>query len=122
MDIESEVAGKSVSVRKSDIHGKGLFAQRSFKAGEKVGEFKGAPAKREGMHVIFIPVEKKEKWSGIIRKEGGQWWKALKIANEFKFLNHSSRPNCEAREIEIVALRNIRPGEEMTIHYGDDWD
>lgn len=41
--------------------------------------------------------------------------------------NHSARPNAEfrynypAREIEMVAIKNIRAGEEITHDYGGTW-
>lgn len=41
------------------------------------------------------------------------------------FINHSCDPNCEVRDSKkgkvIVAIRNIREDEEITIYYGDDW-
>ena len=39
-----------------------------------------------------------------------------------RYINHACRPNCEAqvvgRRIYIHAKRAIRPGEELTCHYG----
>src|SRR5262245_33310581 len=44
--------------------------------------------------------------------------------NPARFLNHSCLPNCEAQEIAgqiwLVALRDIRAGEELTFNYGYD--
>lgn len=44
--------------------------------------------------------------------------------NPARFLNHSCSPNCEAQEVAgqiwIVALRDIRLGEELTFNYGYD--
>jgi hypothetical protein len=46
--------------------------------------------------------------------------------NPARFLNHSCAPNCEAEldagHIWIVALRNIKAGEELTFNYGYDLD
>jgi uncharacterized protein len=46
--------------------------------------------------------------------------------NPARFLNHSCAPNCEAElvngRIWIVALRDIRAGEEVTFDYGYDLD
>ena len=41
--------------------------------------------------------------------------------NALRFLNHSSRPNAEFLGLELHAIRNIQPGAEVTIHYGDAW-
>jgi SET domain-containing protein len=44
--------------------------------------------------------------------------------NPARLLNHSCAPNCEAvldeGRIWIIALRDIRPGEELTFNYGYD--
>jgi hypothetical protein len=44
--------------------------------------------------------------------------------NPARFLNHSCAPNCEAQfadgRIWLVAIRDIRAGEELTFNYGYD--
>jgi hypothetical protein len=44
--------------------------------------------------------------------------------NPARFLNHSCAPNCEARleegRIWVVAIREVRAGEELTFNYGYD--
>lgn len=109
-------------VAKSPIHGKGLFSLVFFKKGEVLGKFEGSPAKSDGMHVIYLPCDRKPRWNGLTEKESGIWWKALRIENELKYVNHSFAPNCEAIGRKLVALRNITPGEELTIHYGEAWN
>ena len=44
------------------------------------------------------------------------------VENELRFLNHSRQPNAEIEGLDLYALRNIQPGAEILIHYGDDWD
>ena len=39
-----------------------------------------------------------------------------------KWLNHSSTPNVEFDGPQLYALRDIEPGEELTFHYGEEWD
>lgn len=45
--------------------------------------------------------------------------------NTARYINHSCRPNCEAIDrkgrIFIVSKRAIKPGEELTYHYGKDY-
>src|SRR5277367_3956375 len=42
-----------------------------------------------------------------------------------RYINHSCRPNAEAwlrkGQIVFVALRRIRPGEEITLDYGEEY-
>jgi len=44
--------------------------------------------------------------------------------NPARLLNHSCAPNCEAEldegRVRVIALRDIRPGEELTFNYGYD--
>ena len=44
--------------------------------------------------------------------------------NPARFINHSCTPNCEAEvdghEVWIIALRDLRAGEELTFNYGYD--
>ena len=46
-------------------------------------------------------------------------------SNRARYINHSCRPNCEAevrkKRVYIRALRNIRPGEELSYDYGKDY-
>jgi len=45
--------------------------------------------------------------------------------NIARYINHSCRPNAEADVvkgvIKIRAYRNIKPGDEITYHYGSDY-
>jgi len=46
-------------------------------------------------------------------------------SNIGRYANHSCRPNAESDVVKgkviLRARRNIRPGEEITYHYGDDY-
>jgi len=45
--------------------------------------------------------------------------------NRARYINHACRPNAEAyfvkHMIKIRAIRNIKPGEEITYHYGRNY-
>src|SRR6266496_3722076 len=45
--------------------------------------------------------------------------------NRARYINHSCRPNAEAyfvkHVIKIRAIKNIKPGDEITYHYGRDY-
>src|SRR5262244_3159326 len=45
--------------------------------------------------------------------------------NRARYINHSCRPNAEVyfvkHVIKIRAIKNIRPGDEITYHYGRDY-
>jgi len=104
----------SIRVGKSGIHGRGCFAGRVFKRGELVGPMTGHTARNlEHPHVLFVPTV-----------DGGE--RAVRITSELRFANHSTKPNCELSaftdgRIELHAKRRIEEGEEITFHYGEDW-
>ena len=45
--------------------------------------------------------------------------------NRARYINHSCRPNAEAyfvkHTIKVRAIKNIRPGDEITYHYGRNY-
>jgi SET domain-containing protein len=45
--------------------------------------------------------------------------------NRARYINHSCRPNAEVyfvkHVIKIRAIKNIKPGDEITYHYGRDY-
>lgn len=108
-------------VRDSGIHGRGAFATRPIRAGERVAEYVGERISKseslrrqeEGNEYIFT-LDEEVDIDGLV-----EW-------NPARFVNHSCDPNCET-EIEdesiwVVALRDIAPGEELTYNYCYDFE
>jgi hypothetical protein len=93
----------------SGIHGIGLFAGRAFKRGERIGVLRGVRTQRDGPHVLWI-------WHEDGTAEG------LEVRNPLRFVNHSSRPNAVFDGRELYVLRAIAPHQEITAHYGEDWN
>jgi uncharacterized protein len=103
----------------SPIHGTGGFARRDLSKGMLVIEYVGeiitksqsAERCRQGNEYIFRLDDETD-------LDGNVAW------NPARFLNHSCAPNCEAELIDgkiwIVALREIKVGEEITFDYGYD--
>jgi SET domain-containing protein len=98
-----------VLVQKSRIHGKGVFASRLLSRGSVIGEYDGPVRKRNGRYVLWV-----EQHCGC--------WIGIDGRNELRYLNHSLIPNAEFRGTLLVATRDIHPGEEITFHYGDEWE
>jgi len=95
-------------VRPSRIHGRGLFALRRIAEGDAIGTYEGPRTQRVDDHVLWIYDE-----------AGNEY--GIDGRNELRFVNHSRRPNAVFEEAELVALRDIEPGEELTHDYGEDW-
>ena len=98
--------------------GLGLFAVAPIKKGEFVIEYTGEKLSNreveERNSKYFFSLNSRWTIDGSDRK------------NVSRYLNHSCRPNCEAviedgKNIMIYAVRNIRPGEELTYDYGQEY-
>ena len=98
---------RCLQVRSSGIHGKGVFALETIAKGVFIGTYRGRPAVRPGPFVLWV-----ENDDGTERGISGR--------NKLRFLNHSRSPNAELVGEDLFSLRRIQPGEEVTIHYGDE--
>jgi uncharacterized protein len=105
--------------KSSPIHGMGGFARGDIPAGARVIEYVGEKiTKQESL----ARCEQNNKYIFALDDEhdldGQVSW------NPARFLNHSCEPNCEARLeggcIWVIAIREIRAGEELTFNYGYD--
>lgn len=105
---DSSMEGESVYVAPSRIHGQGLFAGRDFAEGEVIGRYRGTPSNEDGTYVLWLYED--EQWHGI---EG---------TGPLRFLNHACEPNAEFYGADLYALRDIARGEEITFHYGEEWE
>jgi len=105
-------------VAASRVVGKGLFAGTRIPARAKIGEFEGeriglreARRRARGRRIVAI-VELERHALDATRSTRG-----------FRFINHSCAPNtffrCTPERAEVYALRDIRPGEELTVDYGE---
>ena len=106
-----------VWVHKSPIAGLGLFAAQDIKPGTRILQYIGEKIPKDvstqrlaqGNVYIFTFDDRYDIDGKILR-------------NTARSINHSCDPNCEVnittRAIWIVALRNIRDGEELTYNYG----
>lgn len=100
---------KDVSIKKSKIHGKGVFAERDFKKGELILKWK--------------PKVLKEKDLKNISKSDEEYiFHASKDVNFLmqspeRFVNHSCKPNMYVKNYCEYAKRNIKSGEELTTNY-----
>lgn len=95
-----------LEVRKSGIHGKGVYAIASIEKGTKIGTYQGEITEEDATYVLWITDENGDEYG-------------VNGTSDLKFLNHSHKPNAEFDGDELHAMRNIKPGEEITFHYGD---
>lgn len=90
-----------VYVKKSKIHGKGMFAAKKIKKDVVLGPLLGRPTKKDGTYVLWLTAKK-----------------GLRVTNDYRFINHSNKPNCALTGTEVVTLKSIKKDEELFHHYG----
>lgn len=107
----------SLEVRRSAIDGRGCFATARFRRGRKVAELFGerigrAEAKKRISGRRRIRICDVDERTAIDANVGG---------DATAFINHSCQPNLFTRvvggHVLFFALRDIEPGEELTIDY-----
>src|SRR5262245_29868234 len=97
--------------------GLGLFARVAIKKGQFIVRYRGRKIPTEiaddiGNRYLF---EINTRWTIDGSSRG----------NRARYINHSCRPNAEAyvigHAIKIRAIKNIKPGDEITYHYGRNY-
>lgn len=97
------------SVRPSDIHGKGCFTKYPLEEGS---------AFCVPNHVSFDDDHPHNVWVDNV---------PYFLLNHFTYMNHSDLPTAELYidendEFRVRILKNLEPGEEITIDYGEEWN
>jgi uncharacterized protein len=115
-------SGRRIQVRRSGVHGKGVFAVADIARGEVLIEYVGeriseAEADRRHPH---DPSDPNHTFYFLL--EDGSIIDALYGGNASRWINHACAPNCKAEEAEgrvfIKAKRAIAAGEELFYDYG----
>ena len=120
---------RAIEVRRSPIHGNGVFAARAVRSGQRLVQYRG---------LVITHDEADNLYDGTV--ESGHTFlftlneryivDANRRGNDARWINHSCAPNCEAVIVEdpagdpardrifIQAVRDIAAGEELTYDYG----
>ena len=105
-----------LAIKKSRINGKGCFATVHFRRGRKIADYSGeritnAEANRRANRRRLRICAINSRWS-LDGSRGG---------NGTHYINHSCEPNSFMKilygHIQFYALRDIGPGEEITVDY-----
>ena len=90
-----------VYVKASKTHGKGMFAAKKIKKDVVLGPLLGRPTKKDGTYVLWLTAKK-----------------GFRVTNDYRFINHSFKPNCALTGSEVITLKSIKKDEELFHHYG----
>ncbi|MFA5925864.1 MAG: SET domain-containing protein [Parcubacteria group bacterium] len=101
---------KSITIRKSKIDKKGVFASRDFRKGETVLRWNPRVLKKSEMEKLG-----KDQENYVYRAGNNKYYL---MQSPEKFVNHSCEANTLAKGGSDIAARDIRKGEEITTDYG----
>jgi hypothetical protein len=120
--LPGKTGGRRLQVRRSGVHGQGVFALQPIAAGETIIEYTGEVITWEEAlrrhphdpsqpdHTFYFHIDDERVIDG---KVGG---------NLSRWINHACDPNVEADDssgrIFLQALRDIEPGDELFFDYG----
>lgn len=95
-----------LQVANSLIHGKGLFTKGFIKKDTILGKVRGIHTAKDDAYVLWL-----NEFVGV------------RMLCKYKYINHSDAPNVILYDtLEVCALRDIYPNEELTHDYGSaDW-
>jgi SET domain-containing protein len=115
-------SGKRIQVRRSGVHGKGVFALQDLAEGETLIEYVGEVISWDEAQDRHPHDPKDPNHTFYFHVNEDRVIDALFGGNSSRWINHSCDANCEADEsndrIFIKAIRNIHAGEELNYDYG----
>lgn len=108
-------------VRNSPIQGRGVFATRRLRKGERILEYTGERIGHVEAGRRYDDEAMERHHTYLFAVDADTCIDGGKIGNEARYINHGCDPNCEARNIRkrifIHALRMVEAGEELFYDY-----
>lgn len=108
-------------VRRSRVHGQGVFALRRIRKGTRIVEYLGDRVSHREADQRYEDRDERDNHTFLFIVDARTVIDAGVGGNDARFINHSCDPNCqtviEERRVFIEALRTIQPGEELHYDY-----
>ena len=108
-------------VRRSRLHGRGVFALRRIRKGTRVVEYLGERISHKEADRRYELKQENDNHTFLFIVDRSVVIDGGANGNDARFINHSCDPNCESliddRRVFIEAIRTIRPGDELTYDY-----
>jgi len=114
------------AVRRSRIHGSGVYATRRIRKGTRIVEYLGERITHEEADSRYEAKGQDDGHTFLFVVNDDVVIDAGVDGNDARFINHSCGPNCEAviegGRVFIEATRTIQAGEELGYEYGLTWE
>ena len=122
MPSSAKKPARAWRVRRSPVHGRGVFAARTIRKGETVIEYRGKRMTWDDACEQPASDDADPYHTFLFSLDDGRVIDAAIGGNAARWINHSCAPNCETYEDErgrvfVAARRTIRPGEELSYDY-----
>ena len=113
--------GRRYIVRRSKIHGKGIFALTDIPKGTRLMEYLGERITHKEADRRYAAEHENSPHTMLFAVDDKTVIDATRRGNSARFINHSCAPNCEAIEedgrIFIETIKSIPAGGELTYDY-----
>ena len=113
-------------VRRSRIHGRGVYATRQIRKGTRVIEYIGERISHEVADDRYDEMGKDDGHTFLFVVDDDICIDAGVGGNAARFINHTCNPNCETIiddwRVFIDAIRTIQPGDELGYDYQLTWE
>jgi SET domain-containing protein len=108
-------------VRRSRVHGRGVFALRRIRKGTRIIEYLGDRVSHRQADLRYEHKDISDNHTFLFIVDRNVVIDGGSNGNAARFINHSCDPNSESliddRRVFIEAIRTIQPGEEITYDY-----
>jgi uncharacterized protein len=108
-------------VRNSKIQGRGVFATRRIRTGQRLIEYIGERITHDEADKRYDDDSMARHHTFLFEIDDENVIDAGRIGNDARYINHSCDPNCEAvnegGRIFVESIRNIQPETELTYDY-----
>lgn len=112
---------KLYEIGKSRIQGRGVFATRRIRPGQKIIEYTGDIIPNDEADRRYDEENMERHHTFLFTLDDDRCIDGDVKTNDARLINHSCDPNCEAiiegDHIWIYALKNIQPGTELAYDY-----
>lgn len=120
------VADPLYVVRRSRIHGRGVYAARRIRSGTRIIEYVGDRISHEEADARYDMKAEDDGHTFLFVVDDDLCIDAGVGGNAARFINHKCDANCETiiegRRVFIEAIRTIQPGEELGYDYQLTWE